>query len=108
MRKARDKRQRIKGKIQNASPFCIFHFAFLILILSGDLSCKKWLNLKPQDGIVSTQFWQKKEDVQAEVIGVYSSLLGPPPAGDGAGDRSLTEYLFMWGELRADMIQRGP
>jgi hypothetical protein len=71
-------------------------------------SCKKWLDLKPQDGIVSTAFWKTKEDVKAEVIGCYSSLLAPPPSGDGANDRSLTEYLFMWGELRADLITLGP
>jgi hypothetical protein len=80
---------------------------FLVSIL-GAFSCKKWLDLKPQDGIVSTQFWKTKEDVKAEVIGCYSSLLGPPASGDGASDRSLTEYLFMWGELRADMITLGP
>ena len=71
-------------------------------------SCKKWLDLKPQDGIVSTAFWTTKEEVRAEVIGCYSSLLAPPPSGDGANDRSLTEYLFLWGELRADMISAGP
>ncbi len=77
---------------------------FLVLILATG-SCKKWLDLKPQDGIVSTAFWKTKEDVKAEVIGCYSSLLAPPP---GSTDRSLTEYLFMWGELRADMITLGP
>src|SRR5450755_3556028 len=74
----------------------------------GAFSCKKWLDLKPQDGIVSTQFWKTKEDVKAEIIGCYSSLLGPPASGDGAGDLPLTQYLFMWGELRADMITPGP
>jgi len=53
-------------------------------------------------------FWKTKEDVKAEVIGCYSSLLAPPPTGDGNNDRSLTEYLFMWGELRADLISLGP
>jgi hypothetical protein len=84
-----------------------FKLTCLVLAL-GTSSCKKWLDLKPQDGIVSTAFWQTKEDVKAEVIGCYSSLLAPPPTGDGSGDRSLTEYLFMWGELRADMITLGP
>ncbi|HEY4064553.1 MAG TPA: RagB/SusD family nutrient uptake outer membrane protein [Puia sp.] len=74
----------------------------------GTGSCKKWLDLKPQDGIVSTAFWKTKEEVAAEVIGCYSSLLAPPPSGNGSNDRSLTEYLFMWGELRGDMITLGP
>ena len=79
-----------------------------LVLLLGTASCKKWLDLKPQDGIVSTAFWNTKEDVKAEVIGCYSSLLAPPATGNGSGDRSLTEMLFMWGELRADMIQLGP
>jgi hypothetical protein len=81
---------------------------FCLVLVLGTSSCKKWLDLKPQDGIVSTAFWKTKEEVSAEVIGCYSSLLAPPPSGDGSNDRSLTEYLFMWGELRADMISLGP
>ena len=81
---------------------------FCLTLVLGTSSCKKWLDLKPQDGIVSTAFWKTKEEVSAEVIGCYSSLLAPPPSGDGSNDRSLTEYLFMWGELRADMISLGP
>jgi starch-binding outer membrane protein, SusD/RagB family len=64
-------------------------------------SCKKWLDLQPQDGITRQKFWQTKEQVQAAVNGIYASLLGPP---SGVGDRALAEYLFLWGELRADMI----
>jgi len=80
----------------------------VLLLTLGLGSCKKWLDLKPQDGIVSTAFWTTKEQVKAEVIGCYSSLLAPPPSGDGNNDRSLTEYLFLWGELRADMVAQGP
>jgi hypothetical protein len=68
-------------------------------------SCKKWLNLEPQDGITRQKFWQTKEQVQAAVMGCYASLLGSPA---GVNDRSLAEYLFLWGELRADMITATP
>jgi hypothetical protein len=64
-------------------------------------SCDDRLDLRPQDGTVREEFWKTKEDVQAAVIGVYSSLLNQPP---GVNDRPLPDYLFMWGELRGDMV----
>ncbi len=51
---------------------------FLHIILTGLAagfgSCKKWLDLKPQDGIVGDEFWNTKEQVDAAVTGVYTSL----------------------------------
>ncbi|RZL41054.1 MAG: RagB/SusD family nutrient uptake outer membrane protein, partial [Pedobacter sp.] len=55
--------------------------------------------------ITKQEFWKTKEDVLAAVSGAYASLLAPPP---GVNDRSLLEYMFMYGELRADMITPGP
>jgi hypothetical protein len=75
-------------------------FSFVLLTLA---SCKKWLELQPQDGITREEFWKTKEQVQSSVIGIYSSLLGDP----NGRDRPLSEYLFMWGELRADMVAPG-
>lgn len=69
------------------------------LILISGISCKKYLNLQPSDGITGAAYWQTKEQVQASVIGCYASLLGSPN-----GSRSLAELLFLWGELRADML----
>ena len=74
---------------------------FLILLVTGAGSCKKWLNLKPADGIVGNEFWKTKEQLAAAVNGIYASLIGNPP---GVSDRTMGEYLFMWGELRADMV----
>lgn len=71
---------------------------FSLIILTAT-SCKKWLDLKPQDGITRQDFWKTKEQIQSAVVGCYSSLLGD--AGNG---KPLSEYLFLWGELRADMI----
>jgi hypothetical protein len=71
----------------------------LLLLLLGGTSCKKWLDLQPQDGITGAEFWKTKEQVQAAVIGCYASLLGSP-----TNSRPLAEHLFLWGELRADMI----
>jgi len=61
-------------------------------------SCSKWLDLQPQDGITKGEFWQTKEDVRAALYGIYSSL--------NAG--LIEQRLFVWGELRADMIEVTP
>lgn len=79
----------------------IYVTCILFIALAGFSSCDKWLDLKPEDGIVKQEFWKSKEDVQSAVIGCYASLLGPAP---GVNDRALADYLFMWGELRADMV----
>ncbi|MDP4262678.1 MAG: RagB/SusD family nutrient uptake outer membrane protein [Bacteroidota bacterium] len=76
----------------------IIRIALILLLVSG-VSCKKWLNLQPPDGITGAAYWQTKEQVQASVTGCYASLLGSPN-----GSRSLAEMLFLWGELRADML----
>jgi starch-binding outer membrane protein, SusD/RagB family len=70
-----------------------------MLISVSTSSCKKWLDLKPQDGITGAEFWKTKEQVQAAVMGCYASLLGSP-----TGSTSLATSLFLWGELRADMV----
>ncbi|WP_114783024.1 RagB/SusD family nutrient uptake outer membrane protein [Botryobacter ruber] len=65
------------------------------LLLLTTTSCDKYLDLKPKDGVVRQEFWQTKEQVAAAVNGCYASLLAPP----------LVENLFLWGELRADMLE---
>src|SRR5438105_11015225 len=77
-------------------------YTFLLTILTGAASCKKWLTLKPQDGIVREEFWQTKEQVDAAVTGIYASMLGST-----SGDLSLAEYFFIWGEARTDMVSPG-
>lgn len=83
--------------------------AFLLIVISV-VSCDSYLDLRPEDGIVREEFWKTKEDIQAAVMGTYSSLLKRPPGAqvptDGT-DYNISEYLFMFGELRADMIFPG-
>lgn len=64
-------------------------------------SCKKWMDLKPNDGIIREDFWKTKEDVQASVLGCYASMLGTP---SGSESHAPAELFFLWGELRADML----
>ena len=83
-------------------------FSYFTLILTAVLftGCKKWLDLKPQDGIVKEEFWKTKEQVKASVIGIYSSLMESSSGTYGRQDYipSLAEQLFVWGEGRADNI----
>lgn len=79
----------------------IIYSVAVVMVLIMSSSCKKWLDTQPRDGITRQGFWKTKEDIQAAVSGCYASLLAPPP---GTSDRALTEYMFMFGEFRADMI----
>jgi hypothetical protein len=76
----------------------IFKFLSLLIVIISAASCKKYLDLKPEDGIIRQNFWKTKEQVAAAVNGCYASLLG------GGSDRPIPEYLFLWGELRADLL----
>jgi hypothetical protein len=69
---------------------------FSIVSISLLSSCSDWLNLKPEDGVIREEFWKTKEQVNSAVIGCYSSLLNGP-----------VEKMFLWGELRADMVENG-
>lgn len=75
---------------------------FILLILTPMMinSCNEWLYLEPEDGIIRQDFWKSKEDVHAAVMGCYASLLGNT---SGAG-YSIPELMFLWGEIRADML----
>ncbi|WP_025142461.1 RagB/SusD family nutrient uptake outer membrane protein [Pedobacter jeongneungensis] len=83
----------------------ILYSTGIIVMLIMSSSCKKWLDLQPRDGITRQGFWKTKEDIQAAVAGCYASLLAPPPS---INDKALTEYIFIYGEIRADMIDAGP
>lgn len=85
----------------------IFIYSFLLIILIiGASGCKKWLDLKPQDGIVKEEFWKTKEQVQASVIGIYTSMIESPSGTYGTSGYipCLSELLFVWGEARADNV----
>ena len=82
----------------------------MLLLLVATSSCDDYLDLRPEDGIVRQEFWKTKEDVQAAVIGIYSSLLNTPPGTSqpiGVTDYTISEYMFMYGELRGDLVGPG-
>ena len=59
-------------------------------------SCSNWLNLTPEDGVTREEYWQTKEQVNSAVVGCYSAMIDGP-----------VERMFLWGELRADMVDNG-
>lgn len=82
----------------------IIYTACLFLVLFTGTSCNKWLDLQPRDGITRNEFWRTKEDIAAAVSGAYASILAAPT---GVNERSVLETMFIFGELRADMISPG-
>lgn len=62
------------------------------LILFTQIGCSDWLNLTPPSGLIREEFWQTKEDVEAVVMGAYSSF------------STMDNLLFIHGEARADLV----
>ncbi|TYP98380.1 putative outer membrane starch-binding protein [Sphingobacterium allocomposti] len=71
----------------------------LAIVLLSFSSCNKWLELKPQEGVVAEDYWKTKEQVRAAVNGLYISLITPI-----YGNRHLSQELFMHAEIRTDMV----
>jgi hypothetical protein len=70
----------------------------LIMALVFSTSCEKYLEILPLDGLVNDEYWKKKEDVEAVLMGAYQKFA------------QLHDKLFLYGEIRADMldINRAP
>jgi hypothetical protein len=81
----------------------LIYITAVVLTVTVFTSCTKWLDLAPQDGITRQEYWKTKENIQAALTGCYASLLSDPRNSD----RPLSEYLFMWGETKADMVVPG-
>jgi tetratricopeptide (TPR) repeat protein len=69
-----------------------FKYIIIALVLLVQSGCNDWLDLMPPNGLTREEFWQTSEDVEAVVVGAYSSL------------SSLDNLLFIHGEARADMV----
>lgn len=81
----------------------IFYKTIILAVVAvSTCSCKKYLDLHPQNGITSDKFWQTKEQLQAAVIGCYSALLTA-----SNGTKAPAEDFFLWGEIRADFVKPG-
>lgn len=60
-----------------------------VLLLTA---CNDWLELHPENEQISDSFWETKEEVEAVLSAGYVKL------------RSSVEYLYVWGEVRADGV----
>lgn len=59
------------------------------------ISCDEFLEQKPQDGLVRSDYWNTKEEVLATLAGAYKKF-------------AVLDYkLFLYGELRGDMLDPG-
>jgi len=77
----------------------IISTAMIVILFS---SCKDWLTLKPENGLAGDDFWKTKEQVKAFDVGIYTSMMDNPFTTDNS--RTVTELMFLWGELRGDML----
>lgn len=68
------------------------NYFLLTILLLGSVSCNNWLDLEPENKLVKQEFWQNKEDVAAVMAATYNAY------------RRNSEALWVWGEVRADMV----
>lgn len=61
----------------------------MLLLTAG---CE-WLELLPPNGLVFDEYWSSSEDVEATLLGAYQQFA------------KMDEKLFLFGEIRADMIE---
>lgn len=76
----------------------LIYKVLVVLVFISSSSCKKWLDVKPQDGLIKQDYWKTKEQLESAVIGVYITLV----------DQNTVSQLFRWGELRADLVMNAP
>lgn len=86
-----------------------YKFLIMVVILTAGIttSCNKYLEIKPQDGLIRQDYWKTKEQLDASVAGCYASLIdGTTVSGSTVKiSNPLVKTLFIWGELRGDMVQ---
>ena len=72
--------------------------AKLILVIAAlgvQFACTDWLSLIPPEGLIREEFWKTKEDVQAVLMGTYSSFA------------QMDNLFFIYGEIRGDLVKPG-
>ena len=70
----------------------IYTILFAAATLSMTTSCDEWLDVKPKNEQISTEYWKSKEEVEAVVNSGYYRL------------REAVPTLLEWGELRGDAM----
>jgi starch-binding outer membrane protein, SusD/RagB family len=67
-------------------------YILVALVLVVQFGCNDWLEMMPPSGLTREEFWQSKEDVEAILMGAYSTFAG------------LDNLMFIHGEARGDMV----
>lgn len=68
----------------------------VVLMIFTQISCNDWLELIPPGGLIREEFWKTKADVDAVLMAAYSDF------------SRMDRNLFLYGELRGDMLVGGP
>jgi hypothetical protein len=71
----------------------IIKYLAVFFIIFVQLSCQKWMDLIPPEGLIREEFWKTKEDVEAVVMGTYETF------------GEMDDLLFKYGEMRGDMVK---
>ncbi len=74
-----------------------------IFIAVSMSSCKKFLELKPENAITREDFFKSKDDAFAAIIGCYDALQTGVNNGSFGGLTFVNQALN-WGEVRADLV----
>lgn len=73
----------------------IIQHLMIITIILGLFSCSDWLNLMPEDDLVSEEYWKSQKDVEAVLANTYGIFA------------QQSKTLLLWGELRGGLISEG-
>lgn len=65
------------------------------MVVMSVLSCSDYLNLLPEDDLVSEEYWKSQEDVDAVMASVYGVLT------------AQVKTILLWGELRGGLFSEG-
>ena len=86
----------------------LYLYILLVVLLIGNFSCSKMLDVKLVGKMTSSQFWQNKEQAVAEIMGCYQSI-GDRKGMTGSPYSSATvmapiESFLFWSEVRGDLM----
>jgi hypothetical protein len=79
-------------KLNNMKKGFIKQFLLAVVVVAGFTSCKKILDVKPEDQLDVSQMYRNVYDADAAVVGVYGKFMG------------LADRYILLNELRADML----
>lgn len=76
-------------------PNIYIRFLLIVLFSISFTACSDWLDLLPEDDLVSEEFWMSQEDVESILSDTYADFA------------SQVKTLLLWGELRGGLLSEG-